>query len=117
RPNKRIIRIEEEVKRALSDIIRNDVKDDRISAMTSVTKVEITADLMFSKIYISVLDDEKNKKETIKALNHGTAFIRTKLAQAVDLRRVPKLDFVIDDSVEYSLHIAKLLEEVKNKEN
>lgn len=112
----RLSKIDEEVKRALAEIIRDDVKDDRLSGMTTVTKVEITSDLKFGKVYISVYDTEKKKRASIDALNHGASFIRTKLAKAVDLRRVPELTFVLDDSIEYSIKISKLLDDVKSKE-
>ncbi len=116
-PTNRINRIEEEVKRALADIIRNDVKDDRLSMMTSVTKVEITQDLKFGKVYISVYDTDKKRQASVDALNHGASFIRTKLSKAVDIRRVPELTFVLDDSIEYSIKIAKILDDVKSKES
>ncbi|BDF58385.1 ribosome-binding factor A [Christensenellaceae bacterium] len=114
----RMNRIDEEVKRALADIIRNDVKDDRLSPMTSVTRVEITSDLKFAKVFISVYaDTDKKRHASIDALNHGAAFIRTKLAKAVDLRRVPELTFVLDDSIEYSIKISKILDDVNSKDS
>ncbi|WP_066683343.1 30S ribosome-binding factor RbfA [Christensenella intestinihominis] len=113
----RLNRIDEEVKRALSEIIRNDVKDDRLSAMTTVTKVEITPDLKFGKAYISVYGTDKEKHASIDALTHGASFIRAKLARAVDLRRVPELSFVLDDSIEYSIKISKLIDDVNSKES
>ncbi|MEF9987594.1 MAG: 30S ribosome-binding factor RbfA [Christensenella sp.] len=109
-------RIDEEVKRVLSEIIRNDVKDDRMSLMTSVTKVTVTPDLKFAKAYISVYDTEKKKQTSVDALNHGAAFIRTKLAKAIDLRRVPEITFVLDDSIEYSIRMSKLIDDVNNKD-
>lgn len=112
----RIHRIEEEVKRALSEIIRNDVKDDRLAEIVSVTKADVTPDLKFAKVHISVCDTDKKKKASIDALNHAASFIRTKLARTVDLRRVPQLDFVLDDSIEYSIKISKLIDDVNNKE-
>ena len=115
-PTTRLNRIDEEVKRALADIIRNDVKDDRLSAMTSVTKVDVTQDLKFAKVYVSVYDTDKKRQASVDALNHGASFIRTRLARAVDIRRVPELTFLLDDSIEYSIKIAKLLDDVKNKE-
>lgn len=115
-PTTRINRIEEEVKRALSEIIRSDVKDDRLSLMTSVTKADVTPDLKFAKVHVSVYDTDKKKRASIEALNHGASFIRMKLAKAVDLRRVPELSFVLDDSIEYSIRISKLIDDVNSKE-
>jgi ribosome-binding factor A len=111
----RIARIEEEVKRALSAIIRTEVKDDRLSQMVSVTRVDITSDLKYAKVYISVYDTDKKRAASIQALNHGASFVRTKLSKAVDIRRVPELTFILDDSIEYGLKISKILNEVNRK--
>lgn len=116
-PTKRMERIEEEIKRALSAIIRNDVKDDRLSPITSVTGVKVTSDLKYAKVYASVYNDSENKrKASIDALNHAAPFIRTMLSRAVDIRRVPEMTFILDDSIEYGLKIAKVLEDVKKNE-
>ncbi len=113
----RMNRIDEEVKRALAEIIRNDVKDDRLSVMTSVTRVEITSDLKFAKVYISVYDTDKKRHASVDALNHGASYIRTRLSKAVDIRRVPELTFVLDDSIEYSIKISKILDDVNSKDS
>ncbi len=116
-PSNRINRIEEEIKRALASVIQNDVKDDRLSGMTSVTRVEVTSDLKYSKIFVSVYDTDKKREASIDALNHGAAFIRTRLSKMLNIRRVPELKFVLDDSIEYSMKISKLLDEVQKKDN
>jgi len=112
----RINRIEEEIKRALAHIIQTEVNDDRMSRMVSVTRAEVTPDLRYSKIYISVYDD-KNVSGSIDALNHGASFLRTRLAHKLDLRRVPELKFILDNSSEYSMKISKLLYEVHAKDD
>ena len=116
-PSNRIDRIDEEVKRKLSEIIRNDVKDDRLSLMATVTRADVTSDLKYAKVYISVLETGKAREASIDALNHAASFIRTKLAAATNLRRVPELTFYLDDSIEYSLKISKLLEDVKGRDD
>lgn len=110
--DKRLQRIDEEIKRALAGIIREDVKDDRVSFMVSVTKVDVTSDLKYAKVYVSVYDTDKNKSASIDGLNHAAPFIRTRLASEVDIRRVPELAFILDDSVEYSLKISQMLNEM-----
>jgi len=115
-PTNRINRIEGEIKRALSSIIMNDVKDDRLSDMVSVTHVEVTSDLKYSKVYISVFGTDKERDASIDALNHGASFIRTRLSKMLDIRRVPELKFILDESVEYGLKISKLLNEVKDSD-
>lgn len=105
-------RIDEEVKRALSEIIAGEVKDDRLSPMTSVTKVQVTNDLQLAKVYLSVLGDEKERQRTMAALKHASGFIRSRLARKTSLRHAPEFTFVFDDSLEHGLHIAQLLEDV-----
>lgn len=115
--SQRTIRITEELKRVLSYIIRNDVKDDRMSQMVSVSHVEMTPDLKYAKVYISVYDTEKKRKGTIDALNHGASYIRTKLSRKMTARTVPALTFFLDTSIEYSFEIEKKLKEVLPGEN
>ena|SRR5664280_2285715 len=113
----RIIRIAEEIRRELSNIIRMDVKDDRLSAMATVSRLELTPDLKFAKVYISVFETDSERDRSIDALNHASSFIRTRLAQSMDIRRVPKLTFVLDKSIAYSFEIEKKLKEVLPKDD
>lgn len=112
-PTNRLNRIEEEVKRALSKIVMTEVKDDRLSPLTSVTNVEITPDLKYAKVFISVPQDDNIRKKTLDALNHAASFIRTRLSKSIEIRRTPQLTFELDTSVDYSIKINKLLNEVK----
>lgn len=106
-------RVDEEVKRAVSEIIASDVKDDRLSPMVSVTAAEVTQDLKFAKIFISVFGTDKERARTMEALEHAAGFIRSRLARKISLRRAPELIFEPDNSVENGLHIARLLSEVQ----
>ncbi|MBD5559648.1 MAG: 30S ribosome-binding factor RbfA [Clostridia bacterium] len=110
-------RIDEEVRRALGDIIAHEVKDDRLSPMTSVTRVEVTTDLKFAKVAVSVYGTEEEKERTMEALRHAAGFLRTKLAQRVDLRRAPELSFELDRSVDHSVHIASILDKVRSEDD
>lgn len=111
----RTVKIAEEIKRELADIIRRDVKDDRLSAMVTISRLDLTQDLKFAKVYISVFDDDRVREKSIDALNHAASFIRTRLAHSMDIRTVPKLTFVLDNSIEYSFEIDKKLKEVLPK--
>ena len=86
--------------------------------MTSVTGVEVTQDLKFCKVYISVLGDEEAKAETMAGLKSAAGFIRRELARTVNLRNTPELKFVMDQSIEYGMKMSKLIDEVNgnNKE-
>jgi len=114
--NDRIIRIAGEIKRALSFIIHDEIKDPRISAMASVTKVELTRDLKYAKAYISIFDTEEKKKATMEALQHAEGFIKKHLGESVKIRSIPSISFVLDDSIEYSIKISRILEEVAGKD-
>ena len=107
------IRINEEVLRALTNIIRNNVKDPRVDPMrTSVTDVEVAPDLKTCKIFISILGDDDQKKNTMTGLKSSCGFIRHELAEKVNLRNTPELTFIEDDSIEYGVRMSKLIDEV-----
>ncbi|MDO5041134.1 MAG: 30S ribosome-binding factor RbfA [Peptoniphilus sp.] len=111
---KRVAQISEEVRRAVSDIIRFKLKDPRIPEIISISKAEVTNDLSFAKIYYSILDDESKKDDTQEALENAKGFIKRELSHAVKLRIMPELIFIYDDSLEINLKIDKLIKEVKN---
>lgn len=105
-------RINGEVQKALSDIIRSELKDPRIHPMTSVVLVQVTPDLKYCKAYISVLADEEQAKDTIRGLKSAEGFIRTQLAKAVNLRNTPEISFILDQSIEYGVRMSKLIDDV-----
>lgn len=109
-------RINEEVMRELSNIIRGEVKDPRVNPLTSVVAVEVAPDLKTAKAYISVLGDEESQKKTLEGLKSSAGFIRHKLAENVNLRNTPEITFVMDQSIEYGVRMSHLIDEV-NKEN
>ena len=110
-------RINGEVMRALADIIRGEIKDPRISPLTSVVAVEVAPDLKTAKAYISVLGDEKSQKDTIAGLRSAEGFIRVKLAKSINLRNTPQITFVLDQSIEYGIAMSKKIDEVTKKED
>ena len=106
-------RINMEVQRELSEIIRLEIKDPRVNgAMTSVVAVEVTPDLKYCKAYISVLGDEERAKEAITGLKSAVGYIRRELARRVNLRNTPEISFVLDQSIEYGVHMSHLIDEV-----
>ena len=105
-------RVNGEVRRALSQIINGEIKDPRISEMTSVTDVLVTPDLKYCKVFISVLGDEEACKNTLEGLESGKGFIRRALAKSVDLRNTPELTFVLDNSISYGISMSKKIDEV-----
>ena len=105
-------RINGEVQRELSHIIRNEIKDPRIAMMTSVTAVEVAPDLKTCKAYISVLGDDKAKEDTIAGLRSAEGYVRRLLAKNVNLRNTPEIQFVLDQSIEYGVTMSKLIDDV-----
>lgn len=108
----RISAIQSEFKRVLSDIIKNEMKDPRISEMASVTHVELSRDLKYAKAYISVYDSEKLKKSTIETLAHAEHFIKNEVGARMRMRRLPEIRFILDTSIEYSSKISEILKKV-----
>ncbi len=111
------IRVNTEVMHALGNIIRSEIKDPRISPMTSVVAVEVTPDLKYCKAYISVLGDEQAKKDTHEGLKSAEGYIRKLLASSVNLRNTPKITFVMDQSIEYGVNMSKLIDDVNGVED
>ncbi len=114
--NNRLIRINDEIKKEVSEIIRAELKDPRICAMTSVVKVDTTVDLKYCKIYISVMGTDEQKQEVFAGIKNSAGFVRKLLAQKINLRNTPELTFILDDSLEYAFRLSKLIDEVNNND-
>ena len=112
-------RINGEVQRELANIIRGGIKDPRISPLTSVVAVEVAPDLKTRKAYISVLGDSEAQKATLAGLKSAEGYIRRELAHTVNLRNTPEIRFILDQSIEYGVHMSKIIDEVtaKDEEN
>ena len=104
-------RISEEIKRELSSIIRT-IKDPRMSSMTSVVSANVTKDLKYVKVYVSVLGSENEKKDTMEALKSATGYIKKEIGSRLNLRCVPHPTFVLDTSIDYGMHINELLNKI-----
>lgn len=110
-------RMNEEIKKAISEVLR-EMKDPRIAAMTTILGVEVTNDLKWAKVRVSVYDEDlKAREETVVALNHASGFIARELGRRIQLRRIPQFKFLLDNSIEYSVHISKIIREINGPEN
>ena len=105
-------RINGEVQKTLAEIIRGDLKDPRISPLTSVVSVEVAPDLKTCKAWISVYGDEKLQKATLEGLKSAEGFIRKELARRVNLRNTPEVHFILDQSIEYGVQMSKKIDEI-----
>ena len=110
------IRINGEVQKELSRIIREDLKDPRIHPLTSVMEVEVAPDLKTCKAYISVLGSDEEAKATVQGLKQAEGYIRRELARTVNLRNTPQIRFMLDQSTEYGVAMSRLIDEIAAKE-
>ena len=106
-------RINGEVLRELSVIIRQEIKDPRIHMMTSVTGVEVAPDLKTCKAFISVLGSDQEKKDTLEGLKNAEGYARRMLAKRLNLRHTPEIRFILDQSIEYGVNMSRLIDQVQ----
>lgn len=109
-------RINDEVMKALSEIIRGDLKDPRISPLTSVVAVNVAPDLKTCKVWISVYGDADAGRRTMEGIRSASGFIRGELARRVNLRNTPELTFLFDDSIAYGVAMSKKIDEVAEQD-
>ncbi len=109
--NNRLGRIDEELKKEISNIINYELNNPKITGMISVTRTKITPDLKYAKVYVSILNS-KNVKDTLANLKKSSGFIKSEIAKRINLRITPELIFVLDDSMEYGAKIDQILKEI-----
>ena len=109
-------RVNGEVQKVLSEIIRGEIKDPRISPMTSVVQVYVAPDLKTCKAFISVLGEEEAQKDTLAGLQSAVGYIRRQLAKELNLRNTPEITFILDQSIEYGVSMSKLIDDVVGKD-
>lgn len=110
--NQRIVRINEEIRKELSELVRSGIKDPRVSdTMISIVDVETTSDLKFAKVFISILDESK-KADAIKGLNAASGYLRKEIARRINLRNTPQLIFKVDESIAYGMKMSAMINDV-----
>ena len=107
----RLNRIDEEIKKEISHIITYDLKDPNITGLISVTKVKVSGDLKYAKVYVSMIN-AKDNKQVLAALKKSAGFVRTEVAKRINLRVTPEIIFIFDDSIEYGARIDTILKKV-----
>lgn len=113
--NNRLDRVNEELKKNISHIITFELQNSKVTGMVSITKVKITPDFRYAKVYVSILNSKSNTK-TIEGLKESSSFIRGQIAKSMNLRYTPELSFEIDDSMEYGEKIDRILKEINHKD-
>ncbi|HPD00249.1 MAG TPA: 30S ribosome-binding factor RbfA [Acetivibrio sp.] len=112
----RIARISEEIKREISNIIQNELKDPRLSTLISITYVNVTKDLRYAKVYVSILGNDEEKNSSLEGLRSAAGFIRREIGHRVQLRYTPEIHFELDNSIEKGAYITKLISETSNQD-
>ncbi len=108
-------RIAEEIKKNLDKIIREEIRDPRVTGTFSITRVEPTKDLRYAKVYVSALEEDK-LEDMVKALKGAAGLLRRELGHAINLRFTPELQFIADRNIAYGMHIAGVLKQVLGDE-
>lgn len=107
-------RINGEVQRVLAEVIRGEIKDPRISPLTSVLAVEVAPDLKTCKAWISVYGDDQAQADTLAGLKSAEGYIKNQLARRINLRNTPEIRFIVDQSIAYGVKMSKLIDDVNN---
>ena len=113
---RRIERLNEQVKREVSDILRYEVRDPRVGVIT-VTEARVAPDLSIARVYVRPMGDEKEQSEAMEGLEAASPFVRRELGKRLKIRTVPELRFEADKALEYGMHIEKLLNEIKKPDD
>ena len=110
----RSVRVQVQLKKELSRILQEDLKDPRIG-LTTITRIDLTGDLRYARIYFSILGDEKEKISSIEGIESAAGYIRRLIGERLKLKYVPELSFKLDRSIEYSINLEKTFKRLKNE--
>jgi len=114
-PNPRVNRLSEEIKKIISHLIHNELRDPRIATMTSVVDVEVTKDLRYAYVFVSVFGDQEVQIATMEALKSSSGFVRREVGQRVKARYIPEIVFKLDKSIERGFEIQSVLNRINQK--
>ena len=114
--SKRILRINSEIEKAINEIIEYEIKNPKITGIITVTKCETTMDLDICKVYVSIFSPD-NKQEIFDEIKHSARFIRQEVCKKVLLRKMPYLEFILDEGQEYNERIEKAIEQIQKERN
>ncbi len=113
----RLSKLSEQIKKEISKIIQNEIKDPRVPILTSIVHIDVTKDLRYAKVYVSIFGDEEKKIKCIEGLKSASGYIRKEVGSRMNIRYIPELIFEIDRSIEYGMHIDKVIKEMKKKDD
>ncbi|MDP2910982.1 MAG: 30S ribosome-binding factor RbfA [Candidatus Omnitrophota bacterium] len=107
-------RVEGQLRKEISKILQEDIKDPRIGFVT-ITRIDLTKNLRYARIYFSILGDDNAKEESLAGIKSSIGYIRKLIAERMNLRYVPELYFILDNSIEYSINLEKTFERIKHE--
>ncbi|MBU6145582.1 MAG: 30S ribosome-binding factor RbfA [Paenibacillaceae bacterium] len=110
----RVRRVGEQIKKELSTIVQTEMRDS-LEHITTVTDVEMSADLAQAKVYLSIMGNDQQRAQTLQAIGRASGFLRTEIGKRVRLRHVPELLFLLDTSLDYGSHIDAILRTINQK--
>ena len=113
---RRTERINSIIKKEISDLLREQINDPRLTSLISITKVTTSPDLKHSRVFISTLGDQVNKNEILQGFTAASGFLRRQLANRLELKHTPELSFHLDDSIERGVKVLKLIERVASED-
>jgi ribosome-binding factor A len=112
----RVRRVAEQIKKDIGQIIASQIKDPRVAGITSVTEVQLTRDLRYASVYVSIFGTDLEKDETLQTLIRAAGYIRGEIGRRIRLRYVPEINFFLDNSIEYGVHIENVIKSLKKEE-
>ncbi|MBP1918512.1 30S ribosome-binding factor RbfA [Youngiibacter multivorans] len=105
-------RINEEMKKELASLVMTDIRDPRLTAMVSITEVEVTKDLSYAKVYVSIFGTEKEKADSLEAIKNASSFLRREIGRRMNLRHTPELVIMLDTTIDRGMHIDDLIRQI-----
>lgn len=113
----RIERVNNLIRREISELIQYELKDPRLDSFVTVTEVSTSADLKYAKIFVSSISGKQDEKNILEVLNSAAGFMRTELAGRIRIRRIPELSFHWDDSIEHGDKILRIMDNLHQTDN
>lgn len=111
-PSRRILRLNEQIREELADLLRRHIRDPRLGGIISITDVETSPDLAVARVHVSVLGSDEEAAEALRALRHAAGYLRRELGERIRVRRLPALDFRLDPSIARGARVLQLLREI-----
>jgi ribosome-binding factor A len=111
-PSRRILRLNEQIRAELADLLRRHIRDPRLGGIISITDVETSPDLAVARVHVSVLGSDEEAAEALRALRHAAGYLRRELGERIRVRRLPALDFRLDPSIARGARVLQLLREI-----